>query len=73
MQQQILCRCAINCDLLFFKCTRGHEGLVCGHCLRTGCVTDCPVCLSAFSIEESVPGYMSASPSPAHPDFSGIG
>jgi hypothetical protein len=70
MQQQILCRCAINSDLLFYNCTRGHRGLLCGHCLRTGCVSECPVCFSVLIVEASEPRYAGASPSPTSPDFS---
>jgi hypothetical protein len=73
MQQQILCRCAINSDLLFFKCTRGHRGLLCGHCLRTGCVSECPVCFSVLMVEESELRYAGASPSPTRQDFSPTG
>jgi hypothetical protein len=70
MHQQILCRCAINSDLLSYNCTRGHRGLLCGHCFRTGYVSECPVCFSVLTVEASEPRYAGASPSPTRPDFS---
>jgi hypothetical protein len=57
MQQQILCQCSVHSDLLFFKCRRGHQGLLCGHCLRTGCISECPVCFSLLTVAMSQPRY----------------
>jgi hypothetical protein len=70
MQQQILCRCAVNSDLVLYSCTRGHRGLLCGHCLRTGCVSECPVCFSVLTVETPEPRYAGESPSSTRSAFS---
>ena len=66
MHQQILCRCTLNSDLLIFKCIRGHCGLLCGHCMRTGCVSECPVCFSRLTVEVSELRRSGKSPSRTH-------
>ena len=50
MQQQILCQCATHGDLLFFKCPQGHQGLLCGQCLRSGSIRECPECFSLLTV-----------------------
>jgi hypothetical protein len=64
MLRQIHCRCSTNSDLLLYKCSGGHRGLICGNCLRTAGVNECPVCSSVLTIEYSAHRYAANVPSP---------
>jgi primosomal protein N' len=70
MLQQIHCRCTTNSDLLLFKCSRGHRGLLCGNCLRTAAVIECPVCSSVLTVENTEHRYAAELPSPTSQDLS---